>query len=237
MNGCGTNDLSTALINDDKIIDMSAVSFLEFNKICTIIDPNEQAYYTTYVTCIENVKHSFQYPQYYNGVIGLLLLFSHDESYALRNPLRANEVFKETRRVATAGYEEFSAFGLHTIDNLISTLREMSNILRILHGTNLSFDVKVPGKEISEIKCYINKFGKRLQIKPLNYSTKATVKRNKPGVSFDGSYQLVQMSNQYQSKKQIMKCFKTFEQIFASVNSGFVLTTIIGIRFIIFFQY
>ena len=227
MKGCGTNDMPTALINDT---DMASVSFRDFNKICTLIDPNEQGgeCYTKYITCIEKIKHSFQYPQYYNGVIGLLLLFSHDESYALTNLIRVKEVFEETKRVAMAGYEDFADFGSHTIDNLISTIREMSDIFRILHSTNLSFNEKVPTKEISEIECYVNKEGKRMQIKPLNYSTKAIVKRSKADLSLDGTYQLIQMNNPYEFEKQIIRSFKKFEQIYASVTSGYILTTVIG---------
>ena len=227
MKGCGACDLPTVLIND---IDMASVSFRDLNKICTIIDPNKQGgeCYTKYVSCIEKIKHSFQYPQYYNGVIGLLLLFSHDESYALSNPIRVKEVFEETKRVAMAGYEDFADFGSHTIDNLISTLREMSDIFRILHGTNLSFNEKAPTKEISEIECYVNKKGKRMQIKPINYSTKATVKRSKTEQSLNCSYQLIQMNNPYEFEKQIIRSFKKFEQIFASVTSGYILTTNIG---------
>ena len=32
-----------------------------------------------------------------------------------------------------------TAFGAGILDNLISTIREMSNVFKIIHGTNLSF--------------------------------------------------------------------------------------------------
>ena len=213
------------------MLDLSAVTFHEFNQICQIVDPNETSgeYYERYATCIEKVKKGFQYPQYYNGLIGLLLLFSYDESYRFRNPIQIKNVFKETRRVVIAGYEDFKDFGIVALDNLISTIREMSNIFKIIHGTNLSFyNEETFDERVSEIDCYVDENGKRVQIKPLNFSTKTELKRRNPDPFLKPSHNLAQRNNEFHSAEQIMRSFKKFEQIFASVTCGYLLTTVIG---------
>ena len=219
-------------------MDMQAVSFQEFNKIYNIIDPHEKSenYYKRYMNCIENIKNTFQYPQYYNGLIGLLLLFSHDDSYNFNNSIGVKKSFEDTRRVVMAGYEDFKDFRSSTIDDLISTVREMTDIFAALHGTHLSLYQTVTGEnEISEIECYVGMEGERVQIKPLNFSTRMTSKRRKTDPFLKASHHLALGNNEYHSEEQIMRTFKKFEQIFASVKSGYVLTTVIGNTELLFY--
>ena len=212
------------------MLDLSAVSFQEFNQICKIVDPNEKCgeYYERYAACIENIKKGFQYPQYYNGLIALLFLFNYDQSYRFHNPIEIKKVFEETKRVVMAGYEDFKEFGIVALDNLISTIREMSDIFEINHGTNLSYYKEDTYKEHSEIECYVHEKGQRVQVKPLNFSTKTELKRRKPDPLLKASQHLAQRNNEYHSAEQMMRSYKRFEQIFASVTCGSLLTTVIG---------
>ena len=68
-------------VNDTDLIDLSAVTFSDFNGVCLIIPEKPEEIYQRFLTCIENMKNNFQFPQYYNGLVGLLLLFYNDENY------------------------------------------------------------------------------------------------------------------------------------------------------------
>ena len=231
IKGCGANYLPVGFVNATNMLDISAVSFQEFNRICKIVDPNEKCggYYEKYAACIENIKKGFQYPQYYNGLIGLLLLFSYDQSYHFHNPIQIKKVFEETKRVVMAGYADFEEFGIADLDNLISNIREMSNVFKIIHGTKLSFyEEETYDENVTDIVCYLDKNGKRVQIKPLNFSTKRDLKRRKPDPLLKASQHLAKRNNEYHSAEQMMRSFKRFEQIFASVTCGSLLTTVIG---------
>ena len=231
IKGCGTCILPVGFVDSHSTIDMQAVSFPEFNKIYNIIDPNKKSenYYERYLSCIENIKNTFQYPQYYNGLIGLLLLFSHDDSYNFSNSIGVKKAFEDTKRVVMAGYEDFKDFRSSTIDDLISTVREMTDIFAALHGTHLSlYQTVTYENEISEIECYVGTEKGRVQIKPLNFSTRMTSKKLKTDPFLKATHHLALSNNEYHSEEQIMRTFKKFEQIFASVKSGYVLTTVIG---------
>ena len=162
-------------------------------------------------------------------MIGLLLLFSHDDSYNFNNSIGVKKSFEDTKRVVMAGYEDFKDFRSSTIDDLISTVREMTDIFAALHGTHLSLYQTVTGEnEISEIECYVGMEGERVQIKPLNFSTRITSKKRKTDPFLKATHHLALGNNEYHSEEQIMRTFKKFEQIFASVKSGYILTTVIG---------
>ena len=237
IKGCGTYHLPVGFVNDTNMLNISSVSFQEFNRICKIVDPNKKfgEYYERYAACIENIKKGFQYPQYYNGLIGLMLLFSYDQSESIsysnrfHNPIQIKNVFEETQRVVMAGYEDFKEFGIVALDNLISTIREMSDIFKIIHGTNLSFFMEETYDEkVTEIECYIDENGKRIQIKPLNFAAKRQLKRRKPDPFLKASQHLAQRNDEHHSAEQIMRSYNKFEQIFASVTCGYLLTTVIG---------
>ena len=231
IKGCGTNYLPVGFFNDKNSFDISSISFPAFNRVCKIIDPNERSglYYERFLACIENIKNGFEYPQYYNGLIGLLLLFSYDETYYFNDPTRIKKTFEETKRVVMTGYETFKEFGSDAIDSLISTIREMSDIFEIIHGTNLSFyREETQESENVEMVCYVNEEGKRIQIKPLNYSSKRELKRRNQDPFLKASQSLAIKNNEFHSTEQIMRSYQKFEQIFSGITSGYVLTTVIG---------
>ena len=104
----------------------------------------------------------------------------------------------------------------------------MSDIFEINHGTNLSYYKEDTYKEHSEIECYVHEKGQRVQVKPLNFSTKTDLKRRTHDPFLKASRHLALKNNEYHSTEQIMRSYERFEQIFASVTSGYVLTTVIG---------
>ena len=64
------------LIDDIDLSEMSAMTFTTFNSTCQIIDESKGNgdFLSQFSNCIDNIKEEFQYPQYYNGLMGLLLL-------------------------------------------------------------------------------------------------------------------------------------------------------------------
>ena len=73
------------LVNDLDLIQLSSITFDEFNTFCPIIESGDESEIlaSRFSRCIAKIKEEFQYPQYYNGLMGLLLLFSNNESYEL----------------------------------------------------------------------------------------------------------------------------------------------------------
>ena len=84
MAGCGTN-LSMEIVQDIDLIDMLPISFSDFNRFCPIIKEDKENLAHQFSKYIEDIKNSFQFPQYYNGLIGLCILFYHDENYNLKD--------------------------------------------------------------------------------------------------------------------------------------------------------
>ena len=105
------------LFDDIDLAEMSPMTFTTFNNICQIIDEskNNGDLFQQFSDCIDDIKEEFQYPQYYNGLMGLLLLFSNDETYDLKEPHYIQSIFKETKELAITGYEDFENFGIKSL--------------------------------------------------------------------------------------------------------------------------
>ena len=225
---------------------MSAVSFDEFNTVCNIIDPREEEsgdlLLKMFQSCIQNVKHEFQYPQYYNGLIALLVLFNHNELYDLKDRSCITLLFEETKQLAIMGYDEYTEFGLHSLENLISTLHEMCGIFKKLYP----FHSLVCGKPTvvlqgckqnytKEEECFEHKNGIRTQIKPIDFS-KSNYRYNYHEEGIADIYQQIPMAKRLDSDNRIQYTFSNFEKSCASVTVGFVITTLIGKILYFYFQ-
>ena len=125
--GCGTN-LSMDFVKDIDLIDISSISFKDFNHQCPIITDNQDNLVTQFSTCIEHIKNSLQFPQYYNGLIGLCILFYYDENYNLKDSFNVRSTFSEAHRLVKTVFEEFKDFDDSTISKLLSRLSDMSYI-------------------------------------------------------------------------------------------------------------
>ena len=166
------------LVDDIDLSLMSALNFSDFNSVCQIVDPEYNqsgVLFQRFVTCIENIKHEFQYPQYYNGLMGLLLLFSNDATYNLKEQLWIQQIFEETKELVITGYEEYGNFSIQSLNNLISTLHEMADIFRTVHGDHPFEKFKVI-TEINEDECFEDIQGIKTQIKPIDCSKNKNIK-------------------------------------------------------------
>ena len=217
------------LVEDSDLAQMSAITFSEFNTICPIIGFEEEngELHQRFAGCIEQIKRGFQYPHYYNGLMARLLLFRNDESYHLRDPIRINLIFQDTKELAITGYEDFDNFGFDSLDTLISILDEMSGIFTKVYGNNrtsFGFD-NTPTKHDVDA-CYQEIDGFKTQIKPINYSKNISTQETLYGLV--ELYHQIPMKETMDCRQRIKCTFEAFENEFASVTSGFVLTTIIG---------
>ena len=124
------------MVNDLDLIQLSSITFDEFNTFCPIIESGDESEIlaSRFSTCIAKIKEGFQYPQYYNGLMGQFLLFSNNESYELYDNQAIQMKFEETRGLVFTGYEEFKDFDAHSLVNVIDSLREMSDIFYEVHG-------------------------------------------------------------------------------------------------------
>ena len=207
---------------------MSNVTFSEFNQICPLLDPEKQngEFYGQFTGCILKIRQGFQYPQYYNGLIALLLLFSHDETYILTDQNRITSIFQEIKELAIMGYENFEDFRIDSLDKLIMTLRQMSNIFTKLHSDKLLVKDKAEEKGFEYTDYFINDNGVETQIKLLDCSKSITKKT----VVFrlGDIYQEIPMKEKLDCDERILLTLEQFETAFASNTSGFILKTVIG---------
>ena len=216
-------------VDDTDLKTMSAISFNDFNSCCSIIDtqdaPQENTY-NQFQDCINHIKEDFQYPQYYNGLIALLLLFHSDASYWLRNRDRVKQIFQDTKELATIGYEKFENFGYDNIDRLISNLNIMSDIFTNQHMDRMnSRSPYIRHKERYEDN-FVHPHGIKTQTSPIDFSS-ASLLEPSNNKTLD-LYRHLPMKYKLDSDKRIKYLFENFERAYRSATSGFLLTTIIG---------
>jgi hypothetical protein len=227
LKGCGIS-LPTGIVNTIDLIQLSAITFAEFNMYCPIIELKEEFghLFERFSSCIENIKHNFQYPQYCNGLMGLLLLFSYDRSYNLLDSHCIKLIFEECKELVVIGYEDFEEFGTHSVNKLISTLREMSDIFRKVSGNHFSGRSTSGFARINEEECFENKNGIRTQIKPVDCSV---VSLNKPQeCEIWNFYHLMPLASKFDCANQIEYTFNNFVKTYGSVVCGACLTIRIG---------
>ena len=225
--------MPTGLVNDIDLIQLSAITFNEFNGACPIIDPKEQSgkLFQRFSSCIEKIKHEFQYPQYYNGLMGLLLLFKHDESYNLNDFYSIMMTFDECKELVVTGYEDFEDFGIDSINKLICILSEMSSIFRNLHDNSV-FAHQFPQplgtvcEDNNADKYFEHKNGVKTQIKPIDLSH--THLKEHPEYGAINLRQLVPMTSKADSENRIEYTFQNFQKAYGSVICGACLTIRIG---------
>ena len=207
---------------------MLSISFSDFNRYCPIIKENQDNLAHRFSKYIEDVKYGFQFPQYYNGLVGLCILFYHDENYNLKDYSKVKSAFADANDLIETVFEEFNEFNDHTISNLLSTLNDMSSIYIKSNFDDVTSCSRKSYDDNTEVECYVNKNGKRMQIKPLNFSSKVTMSGNE---NFPASAQLtkwLELETPVLSAHHIQIGYQKFEKAHASVTSGYVLRTIIG---------
>ena len=230
LKGCGIN-MPIGLIDDIDLSEMSAMTFTTFNSTCQIIDESKGNgdFLRQFSNCIDNIKEEFQYPQYYNGLMGLLLLFSNDETYNLKERHYIQSIFKETEELALTGYEDFENFGILSLNKLISTLRRMSSILRKSLGSHYFKQFDNTDKTVNEMDYFEDSSeGFLTQIKPIDFSKTIRPKQNQGPRNILNICQYLPIKKRLDCEKRILETFHEFENVFASVTSGYVVTTNIG---------
>ena len=207
---------------------MSGVTFHQFNKICRVIDPEEDngEVYRKFSHCIDQIKDEFPYPQYYNSLIGLLLLFYNDETYQLKDLARIRTIFGETKELVVMGYEDFENFGLKNLTMLISRLHDMCEITTklILNSPQNHANGKTKNIEVDEY--FEDRNGIKIQTKPIDCSTtEATVNDR---AEYQSLFQSIPKKLRFDCQDTTKCAIDSFENAFSSATSSFILTTMLG---------
>ena len=230
LKGCGIS-MPIGLLDDIDLAEMSAMTFTKFNTICPIIKntkENEELL-QRFSSCIDDIKEEFQYPQYYNGLMGILLLFSNDDTYHLSDPTSIRSMLQEVKELAVTGYEEFQNFGIPSLNKLVQTLHEMSNIFLKVHGGRHFEKFEDSQKSVDEMDCFEDTSdGYRAQIKPIDYSISINQKERLEPSRIVIFYQHLPLKKRLDCEKRTLEIFHKFENAFASVTSGHLVTTTIG---------
>ena len=214
------------LVKDSDLFHLSPMTFDEFNEVCPIItvhDDSERLAYR-FSNCITKVKEEFQYPQYYNGLMGLLLLYSNDESYELSATKKIQRKYEEIQNLAIAGYDHFDNFTAGSLINVIESLREMSYVFHKVHGRNPWTTANVVSKPLKREDYFEHDHGTLIQIKPIDYSEK----RNNTVLDF---YHQIPRLEEMHCNERLSSLLAGFEKAFSSVTSGFILRINIGKKY------
>ena len=215
--------------NDNDLDQISPITFNEFNDICHVIDPEEGggSLHSSYALGIENIKHTFKYPQYYNGLIALSLLFSHDDSYELSERDRIKGILQETKELAVTGYEDVEDVGINKLNQLITTLGTMSGVFRRQYHHYRPVVIRSMSEKTTN-RVDLDSFGPdnriATQLKAVDYTI-----RLGEDLHSDTS-QLPPITSVYsQDEEDYMRnLIKGFQNAYISVTSGLVLSTIVG---------
>ena len=207
---------------------MSGVTFDQFNKICRVIDPEEDngEVYKKFSDCIDEIGNDFPYPQYYNSLIGLLLLFHNDETYQLSDPAHIRRVFDETKELVVMGYEDFENFGLKNLTMLISRLHDMCEISTKLILKSSQNCSRGKTKAIEEDEYFEDINGIKTQTKPIDCSTTEVTDDDRAG--YQSLFQSIPPKIRPDCQETTKCAINSFENAFSSVTSSFILTTMLG---------
>jgi hypothetical protein len=207
---------------------MSHITFEEFNTVCKVIDTDDQSseMFERYSSCIENIKDNFKYPQYYNALIALLLLFSNDESYNLIDQSVVESTFQETKELAITGYEEFVGFGINSLNLLMYTLRDMAYIFKSQKSNYEPSILRILSKGISTEECFEKRDGISTQIKAVDFSKSNLTKDTRVNVM--DLYINDKLLDGFDYQIYIDSAFNQFQRAYLSITSGFVLSTLVG---------
>ena len=236
LKGCGIS-LPIEMVDYADLIHMSNVTFSQFNRVCKIIDPKEHngKKFQRFSDCIKKIKDEFQYPQYYNGLVALLLLFHNESTYNLSEYGRISLIFEETKELVITGYEDFDDFGMHSLQMLISTLQDMCTMfqdckeyVKICEEFSNKFLENAKSSTISKVEddCFVNINGVKVQKKAIDYSLMISKKADT--LEVQDLYQQIPMKKKLDHDERILCTYKHFENAFGSVTSGLIITTMIG---------
>ena len=227
LKGCGIS-LPIEMVDFADLIHLSDVTFSQFNEVCKIIHPEEHngEKFRRFSDCIQKINDKFQYPQYYNGLVALLLVFHSDETYRLSEYSRINSIFEETKELVITGYEDFEDIGMHSLNMLIPTLQDMCSIFQDLKINDTLNDAKCSALSKIEEECFVNINGIKVQKTPIDYSSAVT--KNTYTWKVQDLYQQIPMKNKLDCEEHIKSTYELFENAFGSVTSGFIITTMIG---------
>ena len=227
------------LVKDLDFCHLSSITFDEFNEVCPIINKEggSELLANHFSSCIAKAKEEFQYPQYYNGLMGLLLLFSNDRSYELFDTQKIQNKYEEIQRLAITGYEDFDHFSPYCLMNVIKSVREMSHIFHIVHGKDPWTTANVVSRSLKKEDYFERRQGKLIQTEPIDYSKSSIVlQSNKRHSTVLDLYHLAPGLEAIDCKDRLASLLADFEKSFASVTSGFLLRTNIGIELIMLNQ-
>ena len=136
--------------------------------------------------------------------------------------------FIEANHLIKTVFEDFEDFDKSTLYKLLSTLSKMSCTYMQSNVDDLLIRPKKHEEENTEVECYVNKNGKRMQIKPLNFSSKIATVGNKEFPVATTLVTRLGFKNTLASQELVKAGFEKFEKVHGSVTSGYVLRTIIG---------
>ena len=232
LKGCGIS-LPIEMVDFSDLIHLSDVTFSQFNEVCKIFYPEEhnEDNFRRFSECIQKINDKFQYPQYYNGLVALLLVFHSDETYSLTEYKRINVIFKEIKELVITGYEDFEDIGMHSLNMLIPTLQDMCTMFQdvkindILHNAH---NAKRSTESKAEEEYFVSINGVKVQKKPIDYSFAES--KNAYCWRVHDLYHQIPMKNKLDCDEHIKSTYELFENAFGSVTSGFIITTMIGMN-------
>ena len=227
LKGCGIS-LPMGYVDYNDLQYMSSITFDEFSCVCPLIDPADNCGETFrgYSFCIDNIRDNFKYPHYYNALIALLLLFSNDDSYDLIEHSKIEHTFQETKELAITGYEEFVGFGYNSLNLLISTLREMSDVFKSQYDNYEPAILRQLSKLVGPEECFEKRNGIRTQIRAVDFSKYNVENTNRPYTVV--SYPTLSLTSSLDFDQYTKNLFKGFQKAYLSITNGYVLTTIVG---------
>ena len=222
------------LVQDSDLLHLSPITFDEFNEVCPIItvETGSKTLANRFSSSITKIKEEFQYPQYYNGLMGLLLLYSTDKSYELYDTQKIQSKYQEIQRLAITGYENFENFSLHSLMTVIDSLREMSNVFHRVHGNDPWTTANVMSKSLRKQDYFEHDQGKVIQIKPIDYS-KSNLQSDSCKRGVLDLYRQAPYLEAIDCNERLASLLVDFENAFASVNSGYILRICIGMFYIL----
>ena len=207
------------------------MTFDDFNEACPIITVQDgtKTLADRFSSSITKIKEEFQYPQYYNGLMGLLLLFSTDKSYELYDAQKIQSKYQKIQRLAITGYEDFENFSPHSLMTVIESLRDMSNVFHRVHGNEPWTTANVISKSLRKEDYFEHDKGKVIQIKPIDYSKSNLI----PQLDTDKSsvpdlYRQIPYLQAIDCNGRLASLLADFEKSFASVTNGYILRIAIG---------
>ena len=123
------------------------------------------------------------------------------------------------------GYEDFEDFGMQSLTMLISTLQIMCDIFKNLIWNAPSSSTKRNTKAIEEDNCFEDVDGIKIQTKPIDFSAAESTSNLATELQY---FFLLPKKIQFDYQDRTQCTFELFENSFASVKSGYILTTMIG---------